>query len=291
MEDILRPIYQERASQSDTLGILKIEKKHKIATLTDTFDVILLMVVKEQGNPVFIKHYQYEGKKAALHIVEERQLQEWLLLGSNRKIVEWLYEGKILFDRNEYMEKLRTELQDFPFYGRKIKIGLEFAKLIRRYLDGKDFFENGHYLDAYNHIVHSLHHLGRLAIIEDGFHPELTVWNQVKQIEPEIFKLYEELVKSEESIEKRLELLFLASEFLIYSRSSVGAAHLLEVLENHPQWSIEEISSHPEIVHYGVDLGIFLEYLIEKDFIETVDVETKGQGIYHRCYQVKQKKN
>ncbi|MBW8351460.1 hypothetical protein K0H71_18750 [Bacillus sp. IITD106] len=287
MEDILRPIYQERASQDNTLGIIKIEKNHKATTLTDMFDVILLMIVKEQKQPVYIKHYQYENKKAALHIVSEKQLQEWLLLGSNRRIVEWIYEGKVLFDRNDYMEKLKTELQEFPFFGRKIKIGLEFAKLIRRYMDGKAFFESGQYLDAFNHIVHSLHHLGRLSIIEDGFHPELTVWNQVKHIEPEIFKLYEELIKSEEPIEKRLELLFLASEFLIFSRTPVGAAHLLEVMETRDQWSMDEISEHPEIVHYGVDFSLLLEYLIEKDIVQVVEIETKGPGLYHRCYQVK----
>jgi len=289
MDDILRPIYQERASHANTLGILRIEKRHKLATITDTFDVILLIVVKKQDKPVHLKHYQYKGMKAALHIVDEQQLREWLLLGTNRKIVEWLYEGKILFDRNEYMEKLRVELWDFPFHGRKIKIGLEFAKLIRRYLDGKTFFENEQYLDAYNHIVHSLHHLGRLAIIESGFHPELTVWNQVKQIEPEIYKLYEELVMSEESIEKRLELLFLASEFLIYSRTSMGAAHFLEVLESRSAWSIEEVSTHPELEYYGVDLGIMLEYLIDKDFIQVKEIETKGQEIFHRYYQVQTK--
>ncbi|HEY4552784.1 MAG TPA: nucleotidyltransferase-like protein [Bacillaceae bacterium] len=289
MEDILRPIYQERASQPHTLGILMIEKKHKTITLTDTFDAILLVISKEQEKPVLIKHYQYGDQKAALHIVTEQQLREWLLLGSNRKVVEWLYEGKVLFDRNEYMESLKTELRDFPFYGRKIKIGLEFAKLIRRYLDGRTFFENNHYLDAYNHVVHSLHHLARLAIIENGFHPELTVWNQVKQIEPEIYKLYEELVMSDEDIEKRLELLFLASEFLIYSRTSVGAAHLLEALLEQPVWSFDEITSNPELSHYGVDLEIFLEYLIEKDFVETVEIESKGEGIYHRCYRSKQR--
>ncbi|MBS4220131.1 hypothetical protein KHA96_17660 [Bacillus sp. FJAT-49711] len=287
MEDILRPIYQERASQDNTLGIIKIEKKHKAATLTDTFDVILLMIVKEQDQPVYNKHYQYEDKKAALHIVTEQQLNEWLLLGSNRKIVEWLYEGKILFDRNDYMENLRIELEEFPFYGRKIKIGLEFAKLIRRYMDGKAFFETGQYLDAFNHIVHSLHHLGRLSIIENGFHPELTVWNQVKQIEPEIFKLYEELIKSEEPIEKRLELLFLASEFLLFSRTSDGAAHLLEVMGSQDLWNVDEISKHPEIIHYGVDFGLLLEYLIEKDFIQVVEVETKGHGLFHRCYRIR----
>lgn len=291
MEDVLRPIYQERASHPNTLGILRIEKKHNTITLTDTFDTILLIIVKDDAKRVTLKHYQYEEKKAALHIISEVQLREWLLLGSNRKIVEWLYEGKILFDRNEYLENLRTELRDFPFYGRKIKIGIEFAKLIRRYLDGKTFFENNQYLDAYNHVVHSLHHLGRLAIIEDGFHPELTVWNQVRQIEPEIYKLYEELLKSEEPIEKRLELLFIASEFLIYSRTPIGAAHFLDLIETKSLWSIDDISSHPDIEPYGVDLGILLEYLIDKDFISVVEVETKGPGLYQRCYRKKEKIN
>ncbi|HLU20867.1 MAG TPA: nucleotidyltransferase-like protein [Bacillaceae bacterium] len=288
MEDILRSIYQERASQKNTLGIIQVEKDHKKNALTDTFHIVLLIIVKEQQNSVQIKHYHYNNSKAALHVVSEKQLNEWLLLGSNRKIVEWLYEGRILFDRNEYLESLRKELRDFPFYGRKIKTGLEFAKLIRRYMDGRSFFQMGHYLDAYNHIIHSLHHLARLSIIENGYHPELTVWSQVKQIEPEIYKLYEELVKSEESIEKRLELLFLASEFMIYSRTSVGASHLIDILKTKEKWSFDEIATHEEIIHYGVDLSILIEYLIEKDFIQTVDVETKGIGIYHRYYKIKE---
>ena len=34
------------------------------------------------------------------------------------------------------------KLQEFPFDGRKLKMGLEFAKLIRRYMDGKAFFDH-----------------------------------------------------------------------------------------------------------------------------------------------------
>jgi hypothetical protein len=206
MEDILRPIYQERASQLNTLGVLMVQKKQKLSHITDSFDVILLVLVKEAEQPLFIKHYTYYDKKAAMHIITEAQLNEWLLLGSNRKMFEWLHESKIIFDRNEYVANLKTELREFPFNGRKIKMGLEFAKLIRRYVDGKALFEGHQFLDAYNHVVHSLHHLARLAVLENGLHPELTVWNQVKQIEPEIYKLYEELVYSEETLEKRLEL-------------------------------------------------------------------------------------
>jgi hypothetical protein len=289
MEDILRPIYQERASQANTLSILSIEKKLHEITITDTFDTVLLVIVKELEIPYFIKNYTYEHKKAALHIVREDQLKEWLLLGSNRKIVEWITQGKILFDRNEYMTGLKNELRDFPFYERKIKIGLEFAKLVRRYMEGKAFFENGQHLDAYNYVVHALHHLARLAVIENGFHPEITVWNQVRQIEPEIFKLYEELLTSEESLEKRLELLFIASEFLIHSRTSFGAAHLLEVMEDHEEWTINELLNHTDLEHYNVDLSILLEFLIDKNFVQVIDVTTKGPGIYHRHYKVLKK--
>ncbi|SFC84607.1 Nucleotidyltransferase-like [Bacillus sp. OV322] len=287
MEDILRPIYQERASHSSTLGILLIEKRANDISITDTFDYILFVIVNEAEDAVFLKHYTYRDKKAALHVVSESQLQDWLLLGTNRKVVDWIQNGKILFDRNEYLSSLKKEISEFPFYGRKIKMGMEFAKLIRRYMDGKVFFENGQYLDAYNHVVHSLHHLARLEVIDQGFHPEVTVWNQVKHIEPEIFKLYEELVNSEETLEKRLELLFLASEFLIYSRTNIGAQHLIEVMETKEEpWTIAQLINHQELAHYAVDLSVLLEYLIEKNIIEIANVETKGQEVYHRLYHL-----
>jgi hypothetical protein len=286
MEHILRPIYQERASQANTLGIIMYKKRENPSPITDTFDTVLLIIVKESEQPLHVKHYSYEDKKASLNIVTETQLNEWLLLGSNRKIVEWIYNGKILFDRNDYVHNLKLELREFPFKGRKIKIGLEFAKLIRRYLDGKSFFENGQYMDAYYNMVHSLHHLARLSVIENGFHPEITVWNQVKQIEPEIYKLYEELITSEETINKRLELLFLASEFLIHSRTELGATHLLETLQEKEVWSFDEIIKHPELHLYSVDLTVVLEYLVDKKYLNVVNKETKGQGIYHRYYSV-----
>lgn len=141
MEDILRPIYQERASLKSTLGILLIEKRDDNSPNTDTFDYILFVIADDAQEAVFLKHYTYQDKKAALHIVKEDQLKEWLLLGTNRKVVDWIYNGKVLFDRNEYLDRLKTEIREFPFYGRKLKMGMEFAKLIRRYMDGKSFFE------------------------------------------------------------------------------------------------------------------------------------------------------
>ncbi|MHC0039082.1 nucleotidyltransferase-like protein [Pseudoneobacillus sp. C159] len=290
MEHILRPIYQERASHPNTLGIIAIEKGIKANIHTDTFDVVLLIIQKDHEHQWFVKHYSYDvDKKAAMHIVSEGKLKEWIMLGSNRKIFDWLLNGKIIFDRKDFLENLKTELREFPFYGRKLKMGLEFAKLIRRYVDGKTFFDHQQFLDAFNHMVHCLHHLARLAVIENGFHPEVTVWQQVKQIEPEIFKLYEELVSSTETLEKRLELLFLASEFLIHSRTVVGISHLIDILSTKEYWSFQEMMEHEELAPYSVDLEVLLEYLIDKNFLRVVSAETKGLGVYHRYYKVKER--
>ncbi|ETP69008.1 nucleotidyltransferase-like protein [Planococcus glaciei] len=287
MEQILRPIYQERASQESTLGVILVEKREKVSPITDTFDSILLIITKENETPVFTKHYTYLDKKAAMHIVTEKQLHKWLLLGTNRKIVDWLFHGRIIYDRNEFMEKLKTELKDYPFYGRKIKMGMEFAKLIRRYLEGKVFFEEKNYLDAYHHIVESLHHLARLAVLENGLPPEVTVWSQVKQMEPAIYKLYEELVMSDEALEKRLELLFLASEFFIHSRTKDGAQHIREVMEQKEKWTIQELHEQEELRNYSSNLEVFIEFLVEKDLLSTESVKTKSDGIFHRYYYVK----
>lgn len=38
MENLLRPIYQERASHPDTLAVIIVERRHKVSSETDNFD-------------------------------------------------------------------------------------------------------------------------------------------------------------------------------------------------------------------------------------------------------------
>lgn len=286
MEHILRPIYQERASHPDTLGVILINKRDDASNMTDTFDSILLIIVKQADQAIFSKHYLDGDTKMAMHIVTESRLRKWLFIGTNSKLVDWIFFGKVLFDRNEFLYKLRSELQEFPFEGRKIKTGIQFSKLIRRYLEGKEFFERGDYLDAYNHVVDSLHHLARLSIIDSGLYPEVTVWSQVKKIEPAIYKLYEELVMSNETLEKRLELLFLASEFLINARTHDGAQHIVEVMLTKESWTIQELHEQEELSYYSTELEVFVEYLIDKSYIEVEPVIAKNEAVFHRHYRV-----
>ncbi|MFC7064237.1 nucleotidyltransferase-like protein [Halobacillus seohaensis] len=286
MEDLLRPIYQEKASQSNTLGILILEKRRPISPVTDNFDVILFIIVKDARDPWYVKHYEFEEKTAAMHIVDEELLQHWIETSSYRRAVEWVVDGSIIFERNDYIANLKEKLRSFPTAIRDLKKAIEFAKLIRSYSESKDLFESGHYLDAYSRMIHSLHYLARLAIIEKGFHPEVTVWNQVKKIEPEIYKYYEELILSKESPEKRVQLMILAVEHAISIRAKASAKHLLQLIEESDDpWSFGELKVHPEIQEYALDLSSMMEYLVEKELVEVVLQETKGSGIYHRMYK------
>ena len=102
------------------------------------------------------------------------------------------------------------------------------------------------------------------------------------------YKLYEELITSEESIEKRLELLFLASEFLIHSRTADGARHIISVMSKKEYWTIQELHEQEELKNYSVDLEVFVEFLISKGYIFVEKVETKGNRIFHRYYKIEQ---
>lgn len=288
MDNILRPIYQERASQPDTLGVILVSKREDQINLTDTFDEVLLIIVKDSEHPIYTKHYSYENKKVAMHIITEQQINKWIYIGRNRRLVDWIFHGRVMFERNEYLTQLKLKLEDLSFSGRKIKSGVQFAKLIRSYSEGKEFFNQGDYLDAYNHVVKSLQYLARLSVIESGLYPEVTVWSQVKIIEPSIYKLYEELVMSTESLEKRLELLFLAIDFSINSKTVSCSQHIIETLLTKNTWTIQELHNHPELKLYSVDLEFFIEYLVDKGYIIADAVESKSEMISHRLYRANQ---
>lgn len=289
MEDLLRPIYQERASQSRTLGILMVEKKKRVSPVTDNFDVILLVIVSQADQSWFVKHYQYEEQTAAMHIVEESQLHHWIDTSSYRRTVEWIMNGKILFDRNDYITNLKVELADFPIEKRQLKLTIEFAKLTRNYNEAKDLLSSGNYLDAYSKVLSSLHSLGRLSIIDKGFHPEVVVWDQIKRIDPQIYKLYEELVNSIDNVTKRVELMIIAIDFSLSSRAKKAATHLFQVMRSsNDSWSFEDLKTHPAVDSYALDLGAMIDYLIERNLLAVELIETKGKRICHRKYRVKE---
>ncbi|MFV8828124.1 nucleotidyltransferase-like protein [Alkalihalobacterium sp. APHAB7] len=286
MEVMLRQLYQDKASEPDTLGILIVEKDAGFGSITDGHDVILLIIKEKGTSPWFVRHYEYLDQTVAMNMVDEEQFFQWMITGANRRFIDWVFNGKVLFDRNEYIYNMKKRINDFPFEERQQKLGIEFSKLIRRYEKGKALYQSENYYDAFNHILHALHHQARLSVIERGFYPEITVWDQVKHIEPETFKLYQELLLGQEMIEKRVELVLLANEFAITSKTQLGSMHILKIMNSSMDpWTISELMEHPELKEYSIDLELLVSFLVQKGAIEVIHKETKAKGIYHRLYE------
>ena len=287
MDSQLRFLYQERSSQVDTLGILHVQKKEALSPITDGFDDIILVVTQNIQETWYVNHFHYEDKRLQVVTVNQEELNEWLAAGSNRRAVEWIVYGKILFERNEHISSLKERLISFPYEMRTKKMCIEFGRLIRRYQEGKELLKSGDYLDSFNQILHALHHWARLSIIENGYHPELTLWRQVKKIAPEIYKLYDELLMGQDSLEKRIELLLLASEFSLASKTSLGAAHLIQVMKKKEEpWLIEDLLKEAEVKEYALDLGILLEHLVKKHIVKEVFDKNICENIHTRAYQL-----
>ncbi|AXI08425.1 hypothetical protein CUC15_05530 [Oceanobacillus zhaokaii] len=287
MENFLRPIYQERASNQNTKGITMIEKTTQHSTLTDSFDIIMLIIVTDVDQAWQVKHYEFEGKTAALHTVREDMLMNWIDTSGYRAAVEWIIEGQIVFDRNEYMSNLRNQLREFPNTKRDLRKVIEFGKLIKSYTEAKNLFEMEDFKDAHSKIMNSLLHLARLAVIEKGYYPEVTVWSQVKKIDLEVYKLYEEFIESNEEISKKAELMILAMEYVISNRARTSVNHLLTVMQTkESEWSFAELTNE-DTQAYILDLAAIISYLAEKEIIEIVLEPTKGIDVHQRKYKIK----
>ncbi|WP_078552182.1 nucleotidyltransferase-like protein [Bacillus alkalicellulosilyticus] len=288
MEVLFKGTYERYIDEEDTLGILFIEKKPQQDSIFEYKEVSFL-VIKNTTYPLWhVSHFECLGNKAEVHLVDEQTLNRWSSNGTKSRFVEWLFCGKLIYETSEYVTNMRERLHEFPMEERQKKMVVELSKLIRRFEDGKELYHTENYFDSFNHILQALHHQARLALIEHGFYPEVTLWNQVKNIEPETYKLYQELLVGDEVIDKRLELLLIANEFAITSKLKKASAYLLSVMdEKEEPWEISQLMTHPDLREYEIDLEIVMEYLAQRQVVVVTKRETATQGTFEYLYRVK----
>lgn len=221
--------------------------------------------------------YFIEDKKRIKHIfLSFDDLNQWILSGRNRKIVQWLLEGQIIDDPTGQVTTYIRKLSEFPIDLKKKRMLVEFSQFVRRYVESNNFLKQGNVFDSYSNILRGLHHWARLKIIESGQHPEVTVWNQVKQIDPEVYKMYDELIRGEESLEQKIELVLLASEYSILSELKESCELILELMGAEQQpWTFAKLASHPSIYELPIDLDVLLAKMLKRTLIEEVPIQTE----------------
>jgi hypothetical protein len=255
------------------ISVTAVTNPKKLPALTDGFDILFLIITSDLKLHNHIFNYIKDNVRIQERWVDPSALEQWIRNGDNRHIIHWLLKGEILLDQNTYLETLRHRMLEFPTELREHKLLIEFSLFLRKYLQSKEQAMDEHLLDAYNNILEALHHWARIVIIEEGFHPDITVWRQIRAINPGIYKLYEELMMSKETLKQRIQLVLLACEFSVMSKMERCCKGLTLILNEREQpWSADELQQHAQLSEIKEELPLLLNKLVKKSLIKEVAI-------------------
>ncbi len=290
LKEIKAYFKQKYIDDPKVLSVAVIENPNSDSPLIDGYDLLFFIITSEplQDEMGSTSHYIKDAYRIQERRIDSSGIQSWILNGDNRNIIQWILQGEILLDAQTYLEGLRHRLLEFPQPLRDEKLLTEFSHFLKRYLQTKQYLQAGHYLDAYSNVLEALHHWARIAIIEHGVHPEITVWEQVRRINPGVYKLYEELTQSTETVEQRVQLVLLACDFSVMSKMQHCCKQIIEVLKSREQpWSVEELKTHEVFKHLNLEMSLILKKMVKRSLIkEVAEAEHSDLNIIQLKYTV-----
>ncbi|MFF2483249.1 nucleotidyltransferase-like protein [Paenibacillus sp. NPDC058071] len=272
MEQIKQHVMETFRMQSGVVSLALVENPYPYNPFTEGLDVLLLLISEEEG-AAGTDHLSIDGDRVLVRTIQMESLQRWVVGGENRSIIEWIVRGEILMDRGGFLTNMREQIMIFPNEMREQKRLVEFNGFLRAYLQAKHELDNQNILDAYSHSLTALHHWAHIVLVEEGKHPELTVWKQMKHVHPGVYKLYEELTASNETLKQRVELVTLACEFTVMNKMKSCCSLLLDVIaEREEPWSIAELQNHREIEELQIDISLVVQNLVKRAYVREVAV-------------------
>lgn len=279
---LLKSYYVDRYKDDNRVkSIIFVQNEQSPGSLTYGSDAIVLIVREcclEEGQPASsltesIAHYVLDNHLVQEHMMSLSELERLIKISDDRNYICWVLQGEILLDRETYFEDFKKRLLQFPMHDRKQKLFAEFSYFVQSYLRSRQYLSMGHVLDAYSSIMEALHHWARILLYEEGQYPEIMVWNQVKQINLGIYKLYEELTLSKETLEQRVQLVILACEFSVMTKMGACCSLLFDLLKSREEpWSLNELQEHEDIKEHSVQIPLILRKLANKLLIKEVAV-------------------
>ena len=280
MENIKAHFKLTYEQDDQLISLAAIDNPFPYNPLIDGLDLLLLAVTTKNDSLKGTEHVRIDGERVQIRTLSPMALEQWVAGGENRSIIQWLVRGEILLDRDNYLAHMRDSLLAFPSSIREQKQLSEFSSFIRTYLQAKQDLQDNNLLDAYGHILTALNHWAHIALIEAGLHPELTVWRQMRRFNPGIYKLYEELTISPESLTKRVQLVLLACEFSVMSKMKSCCELLFSILTSREEpWSVMELQQHPLLIDMHIDLSLLLQKLVKRGYIGEVAVMPSSNDI------------
>jgi hypothetical protein len=262
---------EQLGKEEGLLSLLLVANPFSYQPLIDGMDRLALIVTRTADLNGDTEHWIWEDTRIQVRRVTPETLESWIVSGENRNVVHWLVEGEIIIDRESYLESLRDRLMEWSPLIREQKLLSEFSRFVRTYLQAKQDLKDGQILDAYSNALSSLHHWAHIALVEEGMHPELTVWEQIRRVNPGIYKLFEELTTSGETLEQRVQLILLACEFSVLNKMESSCALLIRLIDNREEsWTPAELLQHPDLSGLSLDMSILLQKLVKRGCIREI---------------------
>ncbi|WP_025684454.1 nucleotidyltransferase-like protein [Paenibacillus maysiensis] len=268
--------------QGDSIGIISYRKPGEYfhgAMLYD-FDELILIIGESRKPARSIQHLLINGLRCQVLYATLSCLKGWIIAGEHANIIDYLLEGHILWERDERVSLLRREIIEFNDPLREQKQFHEFARFLVNYVHGKRAMREGRIIDAHQSILKALDHWASIELIKRGIYPTVHLWVQIQPLDRTIYKLYNELTLSTETLEQRVELVLLACEFSVMSKMEGCSAPLFRILGSRREpWSINELINHPELKNLQLDLTVVLRKLVYRSLIrESVGGNLRDHG-------------
>ncbi|KZE67444.1 hypothetical protein FKV70_19545 [Paenibacillus ottowii] len=256
--------------QEDSIGVISYRKPGEYfhGSMLHDFDELIL-IIGEGRKPVrSIQHLLINGLKCQVLYTTLRCLKGWIIAGEQANIIDYVLEGRMVWERDERVRHLRQEIIEFNDPLREQKRFHEFSRFLVNYVQGKKAVREGRTIDAYQSVLKALDHWASIELIERGIYPKVHLWVQVQSLDRTVEKLYNELTLSTETLEQRVELVLLACEFSVMSKMEECSSPLLRILGSRREpWSIDELMNHPELEDLQIDLTVVLRKLVYRSLI------------------------
>ncbi|MCM3786378.1 nucleotidyltransferase-like protein [Neobacillus mesonae] len=241
-------------------------------SLMQDFEVLVLILLEGGQAQNRYRHAVIGELRYQILYMDWTHLTRCLITGEDRSIIDAFFHGDILWDKEDKIQLQREYVLQFGPKLRKQKVFYEFSQFLRTYLDAKRSIKDGEVIDAYQSVLSSLNHWARIVVIEKGISPERALWTQIRDMDRSVYKLYEELTMSKETLEQRVELILLACEFSVLSKMESCCGLLLDIIrsENRP-WSLSELIQLPDLNFIQEEIPFILRKLVYRSIIKETE--------------------
>lgn len=278
-------------SDEHLTGLLLVKSQESSPDLIDGMDRLILALYDEDAleGKVPEEHWHWCDMTILVRRTTAARLETWVNEAKGRRslVLHWLKAGEALLDREALLAGLRAQLERCSASCREKRLLSEYSRFLSTYLLAKRHLKEHLLMDAFANILAALHHWAHIAIIEEMELPEDGVWEQVRRINPGIFKLYDELTSSRETLEQRVSLVILAVEFAVLTKMKSSSSLLLRIVQSRSEpWSLYELQRHPELSGLQIELSTLLRKLAHRGYVTESQrpLREKGLHLMELCY-------